>query len=101
MKNITKILLALTLMSTAAIATDGASLYKQCASCHGSLGEKKALGKSKVINEMTKESLASALKGYQDGSYGASMKALMKGQVAKLNNEDIDALAQYISTMKQ
>ena len=101
MKSMTKILLALTLISTAAMATDGAGLYKKCASCHGSSGEKKALGKSKVINEMTQVNLVSALKGYQDGSYGASMKALMKGQVAKLNNEDIDALAQYISTMKK
>ena len=100
MKNMTKILLALTLISTAVMATDGASLYKKCASCHGSLGEKKALGKSKVINEMTQENLVAALKGYKDGSYGASMKALMKGQVASLQNEDIDALAQYISAMK-
>ncbi len=96
----TKTLLALTLITTAVMANDGADLYKKCASCHGTLGEKQALGKSKVINEMTQEDLVTALKGYQDGSYGASMKALMKGQVAKLNNKDIDALAHYISTMK-
>ncbi len=100
MKSMTKTLLALTLITTAVMANDGADLYKKCASCHGTLGEKQALGKSKVINEMTQEDLVTALKGYQDGSYGASMKALMKGQVAKLNNKDIDALAHYISTMK-
>jgi len=95
-----KILLTLLAMSTMIMAADGAALYKKCASCHGSQGEKKALGKSKVINEFSKENLVSALKGYKDGSYGGSMKALMKGQVSGLSSDDIDALSTHISTLK-
>ena len=96
-----KILLTLSVMATMMMAADGATLYKKCAGCHGAQGEKVALGKSKVINELSKEDLVAALKGYKDGSYGASMKALMKGQVAKLGDKDIDVLAEHISSMKK
>jgi len=92
-----KIILALTLISTIMLATDGTTPYDKCAGCHGALGEKKALGKSKVINTMTKEDLITALNGYKDGSYGGPMKGLMKGQVAKLSTEDITAIAELIS----
>ena len=83
------------------MAADGAALYNKCAGCHGAQGEKKALGKSKIINDMTKEDLVTALNGYKDGSYGASMKALMKGQVAKLDVNEVEALADYISSLKK
>ncbi len=95
-----KITLTLLLASTMMMAADGAALYKKCVACHGVQGEKQALGKSKVINSMTKPELASALKGYQDGSYGASMKALMKGQVASLDDAQIDTLADHIASLK-
>ena len=95
-----KILLTVLTMSTMIMAADGTTLYNKCAGCHGTFGEKKALGKSKVINTMKKEDLISALNGYKDGSYGGAMKGLMKGQVAKLSNEDIEALAAHISTLK-
>lgn len=92
-----KILLTLLTMSSMIMAADGAATYSKCAGCHGTIGEKKALGKSKVINEMSKEDLVSALNGYKDGSYGGAMKGLMKGQVAKLSNEDIEAIALHIA----
>ena len=95
-----KIILGLTLISSMMLAADGAALYSKCAGCHGSQGEKKALGKSKVINEMNKDDLVTALNGYKDGSYGGPMKGLMKGQVAKLSPEEVEALALHITTMK-
>lgn len=79
-------------------AADGAAIYKaQCASCHGATGEKKALNKSQVINTFSKAEIVTALKGYKDGSYGGAMKALMKGQAAKLSDADIDAVAEAIA----
>ena len=95
-----KIIITLMVLGSMAMASDGAALYKKCVACHGANGEKVALGKSLVINKMTKDDLASALNGYKDGLYGKSMKALMKGQVAKLDSSDIDALAEYIAGMK-
>jgi cytochrome c553 len=78
------------------MADEGADLFKKCAVCHGAQGEKAALGKSKVIKEMTKDQIIAALKGYKDGSYGAASKAIMKGQVASLNDAQITALAAHI-----
>ena len=86
--------------ATAVMAADGADLYKKCASCHGVSGEKAALGKSKIIKDLTKDELVVSLQGYKDGSYGGSMKALMKGQVAALDDKKIDSLASYITSLK-
>ena len=81
-------------------AADGAALYKKCASCHGAVGEKRALNKSKVINEMSKKEIVAALKGYKDGSYGGPMKALMKGQIASYSEDDINTVAAFIAAKK-
>ncbi len=67
-----------------------------CIGCHGANFEKKALGKSKVVSEMTHAEIAKALKGYKDGSYGGPMKGVMKGQVAKYSDADLEAFAQTI-----
>lgn len=94
----TKILLgALILGATSLFAADGASLYKACASCHGASAEKAALGKSQIIKGWEATKIETALKGYKDGSYGGAMKGVMKGQVARLSDDDIKALADYIS----
>jgi cytochrome c553 len=79
-------------------AADGAAIYKsQCASCHGAAGEKKALNKSQVIKDFSQEQIVTALKGYKDGSYGGAMKALMKSKVAKLSDDDINAIAKTVA----
>lgn len=82
-------------------ADDGATLYKKCAGCHGVNAQKKALGKSKVINTFKSDMIVTALKGYKDGTYGGSMKGIMKGQVNSLNDDQIKALAKYIPTLKK
>jgi cytochrome c-type protein NapB len=65
-----------------------------CTGCHGKNLEKAALGKSKKVNEMTKAEIVTALKGYADGTYGGPMKGMMKGQAAKLSEDDINAIAE-------
>ena len=67
-----------------------------CTGCHGADWSKAALGKSKNVAEMSHADIAAALKGYKDGSYGGPMKGLMKGQVAKYSDADLDAFAQTI-----
>jgi len=94
----TKLMTALvvTVGLTCSLSADGAAAYKKCSACHGATGEKAALGKSKVINTMTKADIVAALNGYKDGSYGGPMKAMMKGQVASLSEADIQAIAEMI-----
>jgi len=91
-----KTLLLALLAGVALSAADGAALFKKCAACHGAQGEKHALGKSKVINTMPPAQIVDALKGYQSGTYGGAMKALMKGQVAGMDEEQIRSVAEYI-----
>lgn len=82
------------------LASKGKGLYLKCAGCHGTNGEKPALGKSQVIKGWTSQQVVDALKGYKDDSYGGVMKGVMKAQVAALSDEDINALGSYISTLK-
>lgn len=86
--------------STALFASDGASLYKPCIGCHGSNGEKPALGKSEAIKGWDSAKVQEALIGYKKGTYGKAMKGVMKGQVARLSDADIKALSDYIATFK-
>ena len=79
---------------------DGAALYKKdCASCHGKFARKSAFGKSQVIAGFTQEQIKKAILGYQDKTYGGSMKSLMRQEVSSLNEKEIDALAAYIYSL--
>jgi len=67
-----------------------------CAGCHGQHFEKVAMGKSKIVKDMSEADILVALKGYKAGTYGGAMKALMVGQVANLSDEDMKAMAASI-----
>ncbi|SFV62558.1 Nitrate reductase cytochrome c550-type subunit [hydrothermal vent metagenome] len=79
----------------AASALYGASTAA-CAGCHGQHFEKHAMGKSKIVKDMSKADILVALKGYKAGTYGGAMKGLMKGQVAALSDADMKAIAEMI-----
>jgi cytochrome c len=102
MKTINKILLTLVVIGslTAVSATDGAMLYKKCSACHGATAEKKALGKSAIIKGWEASKVVAALKGYKDGTYGSTMKGVMKAQVSSLDDTKIEALAKFIEAQK-
>ena len=78
---------------------DEKALYASCTGCHGVNGEKKALGKSAVIQGWDAQKTIDALNGYKDGSYGGAMKGMMKGQAAKMNEAETKAIANYISNL--
>lgn len=67
-----------------------------CKGCHGANFEKKAMNVSKIVKDLSKEEIVKALKGYKDGTYGGAMKAVMAGQVAKLDDAGIEAIATEI-----
>jgi|LGOV01.1.fsa_nt_gb cytochrome c553 len=79
---------------------DAQALYKEnCSNCHGKFARKSAFGKSQVISGFTKEEIKNAIIGYQEETYGGSMRTLMRKEVSSLNEEEIDALSLYISTI--
>ena len=88
-----KIALALLVTSVGLMAAVNGNT---CASCHGADWSKSALNKSKIVKDMTHADISAALKGYKAGTYGGPMKGLMKGQVAKYSDADLEAFAQTI-----
>ena len=94
-----KEVIAVVKVSTPTPNIDAKALYNACASCHGVNGEKAALGKSQIIKGWSVEKVTNAINGYKDGTYGGSMKGLMKGQVAKLNADETKAISEYISKL--
>ena len=88
-----KIIIAASLL-TACVAF--ANPYAKCAGCHGADGEKAALGKSKIIKDLSKADFVSALKGYQAGTYGGAQKGLMVGQVKDMTEATMNEIADTI-----
>ena len=90
---------AMTVPAVPALAADGAALYAQCAGCHGDDGGKAALGAARPVKGQTAEALYGKLKGYAEGSYGGSKKAVMAGVAKKLSDEDMRALAAHMASL--
>jgi len=83
-----KIVLGTLVLSVAAFASVNLGA---CKGCHGANFEKKALGKSKIVKDLTKAEVTAALVGYKNGTYGGPMKGVMKGQVAKYSIADLSS----------
>jgi len=81
-----KIVLGTLVLGVAAFA---AVNLKACKGCHGQHFEKHALGKSKVVKDLTKAEVSAALVGYKHGTFGGPMKGVMKGQVARYSDADL------------
>ena len=72
----------------------------KCASCHGRYGEKSALKASKIINELDENQIKADLVGYKnDINYGGKLKATMHRTASELSDDEINALAKFISTL--
>jgi cytochrome c len=81
---------------------NGSSIFAvKCASCHGSHGEKSALEKSKAVAGQDPSITAKQIRAYKSGAlnqYG--MGGAMKNMVKSLNDNEINEVANYISTLK-
>jgi len=79
----------------------GKAVYAKCVSCHGVDGKTKALGKSAIIAGQPAADIEKKLQEYKAGTRNvAGMGMLMKGQAGPLSDEDIKAVAEYISSLK-
>lgn len=84
----------------AAPAVDGAALYTACGACHGADGKTAALGKSAIIAGQASADLVTKMKGYKAGTIDLTGNgALMKGQMANLDDAQMSALADHISKL--
>ncbi len=102
MKKMLPLMVVLGLGSFALAASDPAAIIaKQCKTCHGAKMEKSYLNKTAVVNTLSSEEIKKDLLGYKAGTLNRyKMGAQMKAQTAKLSEEDIEALAKHIPTLK-
>ena len=96
MKKIVIASIAMLAMTTASMAdpVNGA----KCAGCHGKSFKKSAMGKSKVVKDMTHAEIETALLGYKNtAGFGHSpMKGAMAGQVKSYSDAELKAFSQTI-----
>ena len=95
MKKIVIASIATLVLATASMAAVNG---KACAACHGQNFEKVAMGKSKVVSDMTHAEIEATLLGYKNtpGFGHSPMKGAMAGQVKKYSDADLKAFSQTI-----
>lgn len=79
------------------------SIYQtKCASCHGKMGEKKALGHSEVIQGMDTDKFVKLTKQFASGEQKAMpiAKIVKKQFIDRYDAEEIQAVAEYVNTLK-
>ncbi|CAD7289730.1 Cytochrome c-553 [Campylobacter majalis] len=91
---------AVAMLASGAFAADGAAVYKKCIACHGVKAEKMFNNKVPAINTLSKEDIVAAIKSYKTGANKYNMGAMMKPIATPMSDEDIDAVAEYINTLK-
>jgi len=75
--------------------------YSSCVGCHGSNGDKSALGKSAIIKGQEYSKTVRQLTAYKRGKldlYGYG--GLMRDKLLKIDDAIIDKIAKYIEKMK-
>lgn len=89
------------LLASSLAAADGATLYKKCVACHGPKAEKSFLNKVPVLTTLSKEDMVASLKAYKAGTLNKfNSAAMMKPIVGPMSEADMEAVAEYITTLK-
>ncbi len=107
MSKITKILCGASLAMAASLsfnsmAADGATLYtaKLCQTCHGAEGKAPIMPQYPQLNGQNKEYLLAQMKDIKSGARSNGMAAAMKAMVANVSEEEMSAIADYLSQVK-
>ncbi|MEI8642145.1 c-type cytochrome [Pseudoalteromonas sp. Hal099] len=85
-----------------AAAADGEALYtqKMCQTCHGAEGKAPIMGAYPKINGQNKDYLVAQMKDIKSGARSNGMTAAMKAMVATVTDEELEAIADYLSKGK-
>ena len=96
-------LIALAIAAAPAIAApDGATLYKDktCNACHGPKGDKPLMPNYPKIAGQNAAYTEQQMKDIKSGARNNGQTAAMKGVMHLVNDEEIKALAEYLSKLK-
>ena len=93
---------ALMALSPAAFALDGAELYKTktCFTCHGKDGNTTIMPSYPKVAGQTEAYALQQMKDIKSGARANGMSAAMKGIMHLVSDEEMEALAKYLSTMQ-
>ncbi len=88
--------------SQVALAADGAALFKEktCIACHGPDGKKPLLPVYPKLAGQNKEYMKQQMKDIKSGARANGQTAAMKGIMHLVSDDDIEALADYLSKVK-
>lgn len=75
------------------------AVYKKCVTCHGADGKKVGVA-PKAITGLSKQEALDFLHGYKNKTIKTPKANTMFIQVKNLSDADMDALADYIATLK-
>ena len=96
-------LLAAALVAAPAIAApDGAALYKDktCNACHGPTGNKPLMPNCPEVAGQNAAYMEQQMKDIKSGARSNGQSAAMKGVMHLVNDEEIKAIADYLSKLK-
>ena len=96
------IMTALMALSPAAFALDGAELYKTktCFTCHGKDGNTTIMPSYPKVAGQNEAYALQQMKDIKSGARTNGMSAAMKGIMHLVSDEEMEALAKYLSTMQ-
>lgn len=77
-------------------ALPGKAKYAVCSACHGADGSG---GVGPALQKQTADAISEMLYAYKAGETRGAQSALMWGQAAGLNDQDIADLSEYIATL--
>ena len=90
------------LAAPASAAMDGAALYKDktCNACHGPKGDKPLMPNYPKVAGQNAAYIEQQMKDIKSGARNNGQTAAMKGVMHLVNDEEIKALADYLSKLK-
>lgn len=102
MKFVMTLLAAAIVSAPAFAAADGATLYqeKTCWSCHGKDGKKTLTPQFPKVAGQNAAYAEQQMKDIKSGARNNGQTAAMKGVMELVNDEEIKALADYLSKLK-
>ena len=95
-------LIAAALVASPVIAADGAALYKDktCNACHGPKGDKPLMPNYPKVAGQNAAYIEAQMKDIKSGARNNGQTAAMKGVMHLVNDDEIKALAEYLSKLK-
>ncbi len=102
MKFVMTLIAAAIVASPAIAAMDGAALYKDktCNACHGPTGNKPLMPNYPKLAGQNAAYMEQQMKDIKSGARANGQSAAMKGVMHLVNDEEIKAIADYLSKLK-